>query len=65
MKFKSHLYCLLTICIWSSLELSGKLLGTEISPFAITAWRFIIGGAVIAPFAVRQMVHNKHSLDKS
>jgi len=40
-------------------------LGTEISPFAITAWRFIIGGAVIAPFAVRQMVHNKHSLDKS
>ncbi len=65
MKFRSHLYCLLTICIWSSLELSGKLLGTEISPFAITAWRFIIGGAVIAPFAVRQMVHNKHSLDKS
>lgn len=65
MKFRSHLYCLLTICIWSSLELSGKLLGTEISPFAITAWRFIIGGAVIAPFAARQMVHNKHSLDKS
>jgi len=65
LKFRSHLYCLLTICIWSSLELSGKLLGTEISPFAITAWRFIIGGAVIAPFAVRQMVHNKHSLDKS
>jgi len=65
LKFRSHLYCLLTICIWSSLELSGKLLGTEISPFAITAWRFIIGGAVIAPFAARQMVHNKHSLDKS
>lgn len=65
MKFKSHLYCLLTICIWSSLELSGKLLDTEISPFAITAWRFIIGGACIAPFAAVHLAKTKKSIDKS
>lgn len=65
MKLKSHLYCLLTICIWSSLELTGKLLDTEISPYAITAWRFLIGGAFIAPFAVRQLVKNRQSLSKS
>ena len=38
---------------------------TEISPYAITAWRFLIGGAFIAPFAVRQLVKNRQSLSKS
>ncbi|MCB5254994.1 MAG: DMT family transporter [Candidatus Cloacimonadaceae bacterium] len=59
MKLKSHLYCLIAICIWSSLELAGKFLGEGISPFAITAWRFLIGGACIAPFAVRAWTQNK------
>lgn len=35
------------------------------SPYAITAWRFLIGGACIAPFAVRQMVQTKQRLSKS
>jgi drug/metabolite transporter (DMT)-like permease len=41
------------------LELAGKFLGEGISPFAITAWRFLIGGACIAPFAVRAWTQNK------
>ena len=65
MKLKSHLYCLVAICIWSSLELAGKLLGEGISPFAITAWRFLIGGACIAPFAVRNWTRNKIKLTVS
>lgn len=65
MKLKSHLYCLIAICIWSSLELAGKLLGEGISPFAITAWRFLIGGACIAPFAVRKWTQNKIKLTVS
>ncbi|HPN41629.1 MAG TPA: DMT family transporter [Candidatus Cloacimonadota bacterium] len=52
-EFRSHLYCLLTIAIWSTLEVVGKLLGTSVSPYAITAWRFLIGGLVILPFALR------------
>ena len=38
---------------------------TEISPFAITAWRFIIGGACIAPFAAVHLAKTKKSIDKS
>ncbi|MCK9177579.1 MAG: DMT family transporter [Candidatus Cloacimonetes bacterium] len=41
------------------MELAGKFLGEGISPFAITAWRFLIGGACIAPFAVRAWTQNK------
>ncbi|MDZ4182030.1 MAG: EamA family transporter, partial [Candidatus Cloacimonadaceae bacterium] len=54
MKLKSHLFCLLTICIFSTLEVAGKLLGSGVSPYTLTAWRFLIGGMVILPFAVRQ-----------
>jgi drug/metabolite transporter (DMT)-like permease len=40
-------------------------LGKGISPFAITAWRFLIGGACIAPFAVRAWTRNKLKLTVS
>lgn len=63
MKLKSHIYCLITIAIWSSLELAGKLLGEGISPFAITAWRFLIGGACIMPFAISRLTLTKAKLD--
>jgi drug/metabolite transporter (DMT)-like permease len=63
LKVKSHLYSLIAICIWSSLELAGKLLGEGISPFAITAWRFLIGGAIIAPFAIVQGTRDKVKLN--
>jgi drug/metabolite transporter (DMT)-like permease len=65
LNIKSNLYSLLAICIWSSLELAGKLLGEGISPFAITAWRFLIGGAVILPFAVAQGLKDKVKLTVS
>ncbi|HOH96767.1 MAG TPA: EamA family transporter [Candidatus Cloacimonadota bacterium] len=54
MKLTNHIYCLLTICLWSTIELAGKLIGEGINPFAITAWRFLIGGLVLIPFALRQ-----------
>ncbi|MBW6514338.1 MAG: DMT family transporter [Candidatus Syntrophosphaera sp.] len=50
----SHLYCFLGILFWSTLELAGKFLGPEVSPYAITAWRFLIGGLVLLPFALIQ-----------
>jgi len=65
LKLKSHLFCIITIALWSSLELVGKLLGEGISPFTLTAWRFLIGGACILPFAIRGMTLGKHKLDIS
>jgi len=60
--FRSHLFCFLTIAIWSTLEVVGKLLGTSVSPYAITAWRFLIGGLVILPFAFRNRHEHKLGL---
>lgn len=51
--FKSHLLCFLTILIWSTLEVSGKLLSDDVTPYAITAWRFLIGGLLLLPFALK------------
>lgn len=40
-------------------------MGEGISPFAITAWRFLIGGTCILPFAISRMTLSKHKLDLS
>jgi len=61
----NHLFCLLAILIWSSLEITGKLVGAGINPFALTAWRFVIGGLALMPFALRQAARKNHKLDKS
>lgn len=65
MKLKSHLFALLAIGIWSTLELTGKLLDASLDPFAITALRFLIGGAFLAPVALWQMKQNKLKIKKS
>ncbi len=52
-----------TICIFSTLELVGKKIGGEISPYTLTAWRFLIGGLMLLPFAVKQ--HRKERKDIS
>ncbi|MDD3536570.1 MAG: DMT family transporter [Candidatus Cloacimonetes bacterium] len=65
MKLKSHLFTLLAIGIWSTLELTGKLLDACLDPFAITSLRFLIGGAFLAPVALWQMKQNKLKLGKS
>ena len=56
---RSHLYCLVAICLFSTIEVGSKALGSGVNPNAIAAWRFLIGGAVILPFALRQMVIRK------
>jgi drug/metabolite transporter (DMT)-like permease len=45
---------LIAIIVWSSLEITGKLVGVGIDPFTLTAWRFMIGGVALLPFAIRQ-----------
>lgn len=61
----SYLYCLAAIVIWSSLEVTGKLVGAAIDPFTLTAWRFIIGGMTLLPLAIRQNQDNKVKFNKS
>jgi len=65
LKLRSHLFCLSAIIIWSSLEITGKLVGVGIDPFTLTAWRFVIGGVVLLPFAIRQARINKLQINRS
>lgn len=51
--------CIIAIILFSTIEIVGKLIGDAISPYAITAWRFLIGGMVLLPFAVRERKANK------
>jgi len=51
---KPHIYSILAIIFFSTIEVVGKLIGAEISPYGITAWRFLIGGLLILPFALSE-----------
>lgn len=52
---KPHIYCIITICFFSTIEVAGKLIGADISAYAITAWRFFIGGLLLLPFALSDL----------
>lgn len=56
---KPYVLCIIAIILFSTIEIVGKLIGDAISPYAITAWRFLIGGMVLLPFAVRERKANK------
>ena len=49
---KGFLYSLLTALLFVTLEPVSKLIAGEISPFAITFWRFAIGSLILLPFAI-------------
>ena len=57
-----YLLILFTIILFSTLEVTGKLIGSDISPFAITIYRFLIGGVLILPFAINQKRKSKLKL---
>jgi drug/metabolite transporter (DMT)-like permease len=57
-----YLLILFTITLFSTLEVTGKLIGSNISPFAITAYRFLIGGLLILPFAIKSIKNRKQKL---
>ena len=48
---KGVLYAIITAVLFSMLEPVSKLIADEISPFTLTAFRFLIGAVFLAPFA--------------
>ncbi len=50
-----HLLAFFAIVAFSTIESASKFLSSGVSPYAITAWRFLIGGLVILPFALAQV----------
>ncbi len=53
-KLQTHLFCVIAIVFFSTIEVVGKLIGTGISPYGITAWRFLIGGLLLLPLALKE-----------
>lgn len=59
---KYHILAALAIVVYSTIELASKYLGPGVSPFTVTAWRFLIGGLVILPFALLQLRKARRAL---
>lgn len=58
----SYVFLFITIFFFSTLEVTGKFISGGISPFAITIYRFLLGGLLILPFAISEIKKNKTKL---
>ena len=61
---KGFLYSLLTALLFVTLEPVSKLIAGDISPFAITFWRFAIGSLILLPFALDKIKKGGFKLTK-
>lgn len=52
-------YIIFTALVFSTLEIVGKMLSTSINPFQLTFLRFLIGGLILLPFALREVKARK------
>ena len=49
---KGLIYAILTALVFTTLEPVSKLIAHQVTPYAITFWRFIIGSVLLLPFAI-------------
>ncbi|MFA5479223.1 MAG: DMT family transporter [Candidatus Muiribacteriota bacterium] len=54
-----YIYCVITITLFSTIEFTGKLIGSEVTPLGVTAWRFFIGALIMLPFIKRKKLEIK------
>ncbi len=57
----AYIFSILAIFFFSTLEFTGKIIGSEISPLAVTSYRFFIGSLILAIPALIQ-IHKKHMI---
>ena len=60
---KGILFAALTALLFVTLEPVSKLIAEDVTPFAITLWRFIIGSVMMIPFAVMKIKKEKIKID--
>lgn len=53
------LYVLITAILFVTLEPVSKLIASDVNPYAITFWRFIIGSVVLIPLAIAKIKKEK------
>lgn len=52
---KGYMYIILTALIFSTVELVGKMIATEVNPFELNIIRFFIGGVMLLPFSLYEL----------
>lgn len=59
---KGYVYILLTAFAFSTMEIVGKLASSQFDPFQLTFLRFLIGGFVLFPFALKDLIEREIAL---
>jgi len=52
---RAYIYVLITALLFGTMEVACKIAADDLDPFQLTFLRFLIGGLVLLPFAVKQM----------
>jgi len=60
----AHGYIVLAAVFFSTMEIVGKMVATEINPMQLTFYRFFIGGLVLLPWAVKELRQRKLELTR-
>lgn len=50
-----YIYVLLTAFLFATMEVALKMVGSNLDPFQLTYVRFLIGGLILLPFALREL----------
>lgn len=52
---KGYIFILITALAFSTMEIVGKMVSNELNPFQLTFIRFLIGGVILFPFALKEV----------
>ena len=62
---RGYLYIAVTTLLFSSMEVALKLISGQFNPIQLNFSRFVVGGLVLIPFAVRELKKRGRKLDGS
>lgn len=60
---RGYLYILITTLLFSSMEVALKCISGQLNPIQLNFSRFLVGGLVLVPLAVRELKKRRLSLD--
>ena len=60
---RGYLYILITTLLFSSMEVALKCSAGQLTPLQLNFSRFLVGGLVLVPLAVRELKKRRLSLD--
>lgn len=52
---RSHLFIAIAVIAFSTMELAGKVIASQLNPFQLTFLRFLIGGLILLPLAIKEI----------